>query len=683
MKIAYRPELDGLRAVAVGAVILYHDKIFFRGHKLFEGGFIGVDIFFVISGYLITSIILKELISTDRFSFKYFYERRIRRILPPLIFVLLVSLPFAWMYLLPNNLLEFSKSILYSLGFSSNFYFYFSGQQYGAEGNLNPLITTWSLSIEEQYYILFPLTLLITFKYFRKYLIYVLVLGFFLSLGFAHFTSKTYPSANFYLLHTRIWEFLAGSILAYFEINFGSRNKNKTLNSILPSLGLFLIGYSILFYNDAMLHPSFYTLSPVIGVCLIIWFSQKNDLTTMILSSKMFVGIGLISYSLYLWHYPIFVFDLLPDFENLIYSKKLTYYFIILILSVISFYLIERPAKNYKNKFKFILSIVIISITVLVFYNVNIIKKKAFSNRLPEILNKNLNEKKGPWDMLTNENSKSCYSKITTCYFNTSAKQKVYVIGDSHVGSLTYELKDKLVDKNYQFITVNCMYFPGFTNFKKKPKKISEKCNNNFLQDLKKTLSKEKNSIFIYGGRFPAYFNDMFFDNKEGGIEGKIYAYGYLREGKYKTIQESFKNEVLSLSKNNYIILVYPIPEVGWHVPYRLLNSIKKKRIKDIKEYLIPENYITTSYEVYKNRTKSSFELLDSIKSENIYRVYPHILFCDTIIKKRCVTHDDKDIFYNDNNHLSLKGAEMAVNLVMEEINKIRLKSDLINQKNF
>jgi peptidoglycan/LPS O-acetylase OafA/YrhL len=222
MKITYRPEIDGLRAIAVGAVILYHSQITIFGQQPFKGGFIGVDIFFVISGYLITSIILKELVTTGSFSFKYFYERRIRRILPALIFVMSASLPFAWIYLSLSSFEDFSKSILYSLGFSSNYYFWYSGHQYGAEsGFLKPFLHTWSLSLEEQFYFLFPIILLITFKYFRKYLIHILILGFVISLGLADWSSRNYPSASFYFLHTRIWELLAGSILAYFEITGG------------------------------------------------------------------------------------------------------------------------------------------------------------------------------------------------------------------------------------------------------------------------------------------------------------------------------------------------------------------------------------------------------------------------------------------------------------------------------
>ena len=167
MKLTYRPEINGLRTIAVCAVILYHAQITILGHQPFKGGFIGVDIFFVISGYLITFIILKELVTTGSFSFKHFYERRIRRILPALLFVMLVSLPFAWMYLLPSIFVDFSKSIIYSLGFSSNFYFWYSGERYGAEsGLLKPFLHTWSLSVEEQFYILFPIVLLVIFKYF-------------------------------------------------------------------------------------------------------------------------------------------------------------------------------------------------------------------------------------------------------------------------------------------------------------------------------------------------------------------------------------------------------------------------------------------------------------------------------------------------------------------------------------
>ena len=201
MKINYRPEIDGLRAIAVLAVIIYHAKISFLGDIIFKGGFIGVDIFFVISGYLITSIIYKELLEKNSFSFKYFYERRVRRILPALLVVIIVSLPFGWLLLLPGDLIDFSKSILYSLGFTSNFFFHYSGQQYGASNSLLvPFLHTWSLSIEEQFYILFPICFFVIFKFFKKYIGLILSITFLASLIIADWGSKNHPSFNFYIL---------------------------------------------------------------------------------------------------------------------------------------------------------------------------------------------------------------------------------------------------------------------------------------------------------------------------------------------------------------------------------------------------------------------------------------------------------------------------------------------------
>ena len=669
MKLTYRPEIDGLRAIAVGAVILYHAQINIFGQQAFIGGFIGVDIFFVISGYLITSIILKELITTGSFSFKSFYERRIRRILPALLSVMLVSLPFAWMYFIPSSFIDFSKSILYSLGFSSNFYFHYSGQEYGAiDGLLKPFLHTWSLSVEEQFYIVFPIVLLITFKYYRKYLIHILILGFIVSLGLAEWSSRNYPSVSFYFLHTRMWELLAGSILAYFEITLGHRSNQRTLNLILPSIGLILIGHSIIYFNDRMVHPSFYTLSPIIGVCLIIWFSNSNEIITKILSTKLFVGIGLISYSLYLWHYPIFAFARTINFSQGDISKKLLIGIIALIASILSYFLVERPCRNKKNKFKIIFSGIIIFISILIIFNYKIIQEDAYKNRFPEILKKSFGGAVEQRALLKNSEGVSCDSGIIIrCEFNTSSNKKIYIVGDSHMGSIMFDLKNRVTKKNYHFITSilpACMFFPGFDLVKNNSLK---NCNNNYFLELKQTLSKEKNSIIIIGGRLPVYLSNYYFDNQEGGVEGTRFSSKYISSNnKYDTIQSSFENEVLKLSKNNKIILIYPIPAVGWDPNKKIWLNRKNKFSKTFNL-----TQITTSYEVYKNRAKSSSRVLDSINNENVYRVYPHRLFCNTIIKNRCITHTDKDIFYSDDDHPSYKGAEMINELIMEEIKKI------------
>ena len=257
MKLTYRPEIDGLRAIAVGAVILYHAQITILGYQPFKGGFIGVDIFFVISGYLITSIILKELVTTGTFSFKHFYERRIRRILPALLFVMLTSLPFAWMYLLPSDLIDFSKSILYSLGFSSNFYFHYSGQVYGAtDGLLKPFLHTWSLSVEEQFYVLFPL--LIWFSGFgrqtkngaRNLFLIVGTLTIASLIGFLYLYPTNQPAAYF-LMPSRFWEMAAGCLIF---IGFQKRASiEQFLEKVPPLLVLALFLYIALSHKNMLL----------------------------------------------------------------------------------------------------------------------------------------------------------------------------------------------------------------------------------------------------------------------------------------------------------------------------------------------------------------------------------------------------------------------------------------------
>ncbi len=169
IKLSYRPEIDGLRAISVIAVVFYHIEIIFNDFKLFSGGFIGVDVFFVISGYLITSLILKEIYQTQNFSLLNFYKRRSKRILPALFGMIIISIFFAWIYLTPDNFEQYSSSIISSIFFFSNFFFYFEGLVYNAENSLlKPLLHTWSLSVEEQFYIFFPLLLIFLFKFLKK-----------------------------------------------------------------------------------------------------------------------------------------------------------------------------------------------------------------------------------------------------------------------------------------------------------------------------------------------------------------------------------------------------------------------------------------------------------------------------------------------------------------------------------
>jgi peptidoglycan/LPS O-acetylase OafA/YrhL len=343
--LSYRTEIDGLRAIAVVSVILYHAQIVIFGKDWFEGGFIGVDIFFVISGYLITRIILKELEETNTFSFIKFYERRARRILPMLFLVIAACIPFAWQILLPTDLVDFAKSALSALGFGSNFFFYYSTTEYGTySALLKPLLHTWSLGVEEQFYIVVPIIILLIWKFARTSLLTLLVGMLLLSIQFADYMDLINSELNFFLPFSRFWELLVGSSIAFIELRYG-RAKNPLLTQTLPIFGLFLIAHSIFFFDSITPHPSFQTLIPVVGVALVLAFCSTEDFVGKVLSFKPIVGVGLISYSLYLWHYPIFALSRQTSLTHLNFDK-FEWIVATFILSILSFSFVETPLRS-------------------------------------------------------------------------------------------------------------------------------------------------------------------------------------------------------------------------------------------------------------------------------------------------------------------------------------------------
>jgi len=466
MNIKYRPEIDGLRAIAVLAVIFYHAQISINGIEIFKGGYIGVDIFFVISGYLITSIILKELILTNSFSFKHFYERRIRRLIPALTFVILLCIPLAWIFLLPSSLIDFTKSALYSLGFTSNYFFYFSELNYfDTDGLYKPLLHTWSLAVEEQYYLIFPFFLIFLYKFFRNKILFIFILILILNLLLVQFSGNLkfqYPFIEnikdfkfeaasiyfykFYFLNSRFWELLAGSVLAYLEIN----NNKKSSNPPLAILGFLMILFSIFFFNSNIYYPSLYTSIPVTGVCLVIWFSNSKDFTYKLLSSKILVGIGLLSYSLYLWHYPLFAFKRINDFYDKNFVNDISIFLILILISILSYFFIEKPARNKNIKFTKIASILFLTITVIIVASISIIKNKGFISRFektPTHQNYEISNRKliNGW---TKFNQEARGKKVFL-----SNKKKVLIIGDSHAEDLFHIFFSNIdLFKDYDFL---------------------------------------------------------------------------------------------------------------------------------------------------------------------------------------------------------------------------------------
>jgi peptidoglycan/LPS O-acetylase OafA/YrhL len=302
--MTYRREIDGLRALAVVAVILYH-----AGFESFAGGFVGVDVFFVISGYLITSIILTEQ-NSKRFTLVGFYERRARRILPALFVVMLACLPFAWLWMTPSDLKTFSASLVAVSTFASNILFFRESGYFDSAVELKPLIHTWSLAVEEQYYVLFPIFILATWRLGKKRITWCLIVIGVASLAAAQWGSRESPDATFYLLPTRGWELLIGALIAIYLLKNDSNAplRNIPIRQLLSLLGLSLVLYSIFEFDKSTPFPSLYALLPTVGTGLMVLFAQPSTLVGSLLSTRLLVGLGLISYSAYLWHQPLFVF---------------------------------------------------------------------------------------------------------------------------------------------------------------------------------------------------------------------------------------------------------------------------------------------------------------------------------------------------------------------------------------
>lgn len=444
--LSYRPEIEGLRAIAVISVILYHAQFIIAGRDRFEGGLIGVDVFFVISGYLITRIILSELKHSESFCFYTFYERRARRILPILFTVTCVTIPFSWHYFSAVDFIDFSETILASTLFGSNFYFYFSVTEYGGDSALlKPLLHSWSLGVEEQFYIIFPLIALIIFKFYRTHLLSIVLALVICSLQLSEILSKSNQDLSFYFPITRFWELGIGSILAVKEL-FYTNKENSFLKNILSIIGLFLIAQTILFYPKDILHPGYYTLIPVIGTALVISCATSNDFAGKILGNRPCIWIGKISYSAYLWHFPIFA---IARYQSLTASnlEKVIWIALTLTLSVISYLIIEKPFRNKKTiKTKYFWIIIASLFTFLLTFSIASISGNI-SNQ-----NKETYEGSKIAKLLDKSSFREENRDFEVNYdyqIKQNGKQNILVVGNSHAEDLLKALSYSYITQKY------------------------------------------------------------------------------------------------------------------------------------------------------------------------------------------------------------------------------------------
>ncbi|MEL7280454.1 MAG: acyltransferase family protein [Pseudomonadota bacterium] len=447
---SYRPEIDGMRSIAVLAVILYHLKITVGGESLLKGGFLGVDVFFVLSGFLITGLLIDEFKRTGRVSIVQFYERRARRILPPLVLVILVALPVAWALLLPSELERFTLSLMASLAFVSNIFWFFELSEYGAQSALlQPFLHTWSLAIEEQFYLFFPPLMIVLMRYltFRQVMWFIatLTLG---GLFVAAVTTALHPAFSFYAPTSRAWELLAGSLLAVV-----SRDRAKTLNGglfwFVPSLSLIVLVWA--FMSQVLVemrHPGIGTLPVILATCGLIWCADPREPVTRFLSLGPMVWLGKLSYSLYLWHFPIFAFGRLLSVGAPSPLEMSIWVALTFALSAIGYYLVERPFRFRLAPRPFALAMAASLAPILVVTTLTLTSSGASSGRAQalaalygeneidnsvlakaswQLLNDRFPEEEiGPWNAL-----RPSVSGSTKLWFEGEETRKVLLVGDS------------------------------------------------------------------------------------------------------------------------------------------------------------------------------------------------------------------------------------------------------------
>ena len=460
--LKYRPDVDGLRAVAILSVMAFHIWPW-----RVSGGFVGVDVFFVISGYLISSILFAE-IASGRFSVLAFYERRIRRILPALFGMLIIFSAVISFFLLPNELIDYAKSLIAATTSTSNFYFW-QHSGYFAAPMSKPLLHTWSLAVEEQFYLTFPVFLLLTRRFFPRLLKHAVVALFFASLAASIFAVRHDQNTAFYMPYTRAWELLLGTIVS---LRFFPRLPQAWQRNAVTLFGMGMIAYSALRYRPETPFPGFAALLPCVGSALIIGAGESGrTLVGKALSWRPVVFIGLISYSLYLWHWPVIILNDLGVSVNLneafsgnplavllMRSSRLMEFAISMLLAVLSWRFVERPFRRSSSKrierqplFAFSATVIVALVALSAIVN----SANGFPARFPSRAVQIAAFRLPPDSMIgqlgncvITERNQTTVFEERQCLGIDPAKETYLLLGDSHAYSLWNGLKTSLPNAN-------------------------------------------------------------------------------------------------------------------------------------------------------------------------------------------------------------------------------------------
>ncbi len=636
--INYRPEIDGLRAIAVLPVIFFHSGI-----NLFSGGFVGVDIFFVISGYLITSIILRDL-DEKNFSIVNFYERRARRILPALFFVILTTLALSWMLLPPKEMTDYFKSIVSVIFFSSNIYFWRTLDYFSPESEYIPLLHTWSLGVEEQFYIFYPLAVLLISRWKSEALGKCLLIATLFSFALCIFLSTSHEALNFYTLPSRAWELLTGSMAAYILHKKKEIALSPILAEITASVGLLLIGYAVFFLDEQVNYPSAWTLFPVLGTLLIILFGSGNTYVRKILSWRPIVLIGLISYSAYLWHQPILSYSLIGTGGTIDNFERTSVLILIFLLSYLTWHFIEKPFRNHALisrdrifKYSSAAGTALLLIAVIGIVNSGFsIRYSAQVNLVAERVSNS------PMRSQCHTSGLEYLRPSAACSYLTQNAQWA-VLGDSHGVELSFALAEKLEQSGdgVKHLTFSACG-PEMLY------KTNVQGCQNWLRESVEWLKSEGNIQHVI-----LAFNHIAHHDMERLI-------AIDSENQYKSLTdlyfESFEELVNALiSTNKRVHIMLPVPKLHFHINYYLYPKpafISTEKSENSTNGISTEYYIKTTNTIRERL----IEIADKTNSELLD---PMISLCDEI---NCygVTGDYPNYF--DEHHMSVNGASLVIN---------------------
>ena len=640
MAFKYRKEIDGLRGIAIIPVILYHLNIPF-----FSGGYIGVDIFFVISGFLITSIIHNN-IKEKKFSLLDFYERRLRRIIPILYLILILSIPFTLINFIEVDSRNFFESLFAVITFSSNFLFWLEeGEYFTRENSLKPLLHTWSLSIEMQFYIIFPLIIIILEKV-KKLKIMIISLTCFFSFLIANWLSLVNPDASFYLSLTRIWELLLGSLCALLRI---SCNKVKSKSDYICFFSFIIIFLSVFFFNDKTLHPSFFSLFPVLATCFLILFSEESNSFKRLLQFGPLVVVGLISYSLYILHFPMIAFLKYLDISM---SSNIIFVFLIclFLISYFSWVYIETPfrKKNQISKKKFLRLYFFLSIILA---SVGLSGHFLIKDKTDDFVN---NQFDSPRFLI---------------------KNSIMVLGDSHAGHYVWGLKQYFGENKVDDFSSNgCIPFIDFDRVDSRFKEGV--CPKEMNLALEKFAKEQKYEILIMSNMGPVYLDGTTFKNKgEARVKGlKLSLKNFDNvDDNWKLFEIGMRNTfdfLSNLETEKKVFYVVDIPELGLTerqcdvngriLTFKNFNFILKK--PNFKNCFVKEKE-------YLSRSKRFNDLVNNIGAD-----YPKIKIINTsnfLCKNEvCKGIEDNQKLYKDADHLSKFGSLYISKFISDVIMK-------------